>query len=124
SSPGLMSLRLPPSDYIDAVSILRSPPPPWLDIFASCSRAATTPAPADTIIIHPGDPNDCPATYVRTNGFKEFFVGNSGKPRLSIGIGVNWVSPFGPLRIDLAKALIKQRGDETKLFSFNVGTQF
>jgi outer membrane protein insertion porin family len=57
-------------------------------------------------------------------GFKEFFIGNSAKPRLSVGIGVNWVSPFGPLRIDLAKALLKQDGDETKLFSFNVGTQF
>jgi outer membrane protein insertion porin family len=43
---------------------------------------------------------------------------------LSIGIGANWVSPFGPLRIDLAKALLKQQGDDTKLFSFNVGTQF
>ena len=43
---------------------------------------------------------------------------------LSIGIGVNWVSPFGPLRLDLAKALLKQKGDDTKLFSFNVGTSF
>jgi len=51
-------------------------------------------------------------------------LGDSPKPRLSIGIGVNWTSPFGPLRIDLAKALLKQKGDETKLFSFNVGTQF
>ena len=57
-------------------------------------------------------------------GFKEVFLGNSPKPRLSIGIGVNWVSPFGPLRLDIAKALIKQKGDDTKLFSFNVGTQF
>ena len=57
-------------------------------------------------------------------GFKEVFLGNSAKPRLSIGIGVNWVSPFGPLRIDLAKALLKQKGDDTKLFNFNVGTQF
>jgi outer membrane protein insertion porin family len=52
------------------------------------------------------------------------FLGNSPKPRLSIGVGVNWVSPFGPLRIDLAKAIMHQRGDDTKLFSFNVGTQF
>jgi outer membrane protein insertion porin family len=57
-------------------------------------------------------------------GFKEFFLGNSPKPRLSIGIGVNWVSPFGPLRLDLAKALLKQKGDDTKLFQFNVGTSF
>jgi len=57
-------------------------------------------------------------------GFRERFVGDSISPRLSIGIGVNWVSPFGPLRIDLAKAILKEEGDETKLFSFNVGTQF
>ena len=43
---------------------------------------------------------------------------------LSIGIGVNWVSPFGPLRLDIAKAIVTQEGDDTKLFSFNVGTQF
>ena len=58
------------------------------------------------------------------NGFQEEFIGNSPKPRVSVGIGVNWISPFGPLRIDLAKALLKQDGDDTKLFSFNVGTQF
>ena len=63
-------------------------------------------------------------TYVANSGFKEYFLGNSPKPRLSIGVGVNWNSPFGPLRIDVAKALLLQKGDEVKLFSFNVGTQF
>ena len=62
--------------------------------------------------------------YIPNTGFKEFFEGNSAKPRLSVGVGVNWTSPFGPLRIDIAKALLKEEGDETKLFSFNVGTQF
>ena len=56
--------------------------------------------------------------------FQEEFVGNSPSPRLSIGLGVNWNSPFGPFRIDVAHALLKQRGDETKIISFNVGTQF
>ena len=28
------------------------------------------------------------------------------------------------VRIDVAKALVKQDGDETQLFQFNVGTQF
>ncbi|ODU20912.1 MAG: outer membrane protein assembly factor BamA [Sphingomonas sp. SCN 67-18] len=56
--------------------------------------------------------------------FKEEFLGNSAKPRISVGFGVNWNSPFGPLRIDIAKALLKERGDDTKLFTFNVGTQF
>jgi outer membrane protein insertion porin family len=56
--------------------------------------------------------------------FREVFVGNSPSPRLSIGFGINWNSPFGPFRIDVAHALIHQRGDDTKLFTFNVGTAF
>jgi outer membrane protein insertion porin family len=56
--------------------------------------------------------------------FFEQFVGNSASPRLAIGIGVNWNSPFGPLRIDLSKALLTQKGDDPKLFTFNVGTAF
>jgi outer membrane protein insertion porin family len=56
--------------------------------------------------------------------FTEIFVGNSPKPRISVGIGVNWNSPFGPFRIDFAHALTKVEGDDTKSFTFNVGTQF
>ncbi len=59
-----------------------------------------------------------------TDPFQEVFLGNSASPRISAGIGVNWNSPFGPLRIDLAYAIRKEPGDDTKLFSFNVGTQF
>ncbi len=56
--------------------------------------------------------------------FKEVYLGNTWKPRVSVGIGVNWNSPFGPFRIDIAKALIKYPGDNPKLFTFNVGTAF
>jgi outer membrane protein insertion porin family len=56
--------------------------------------------------------------------FEEVFRGNSPKPRVSIGVGVNWNSPFGPFRIDVAKTLLKVDGDQTKTFTFNVGTQF
>ena len=56
--------------------------------------------------------------------FDEQFLGDTWKPRLSVGIGFNWRSPFGPFRIDIAKALLKEPGDDTKLFTFNVGTQF
>jgi len=65
-----------------------------------------------------------PLNSVDVPAFVEQYLGNSAKPRLSIGFGVNWNSPFGPFRIDVAKALLKQKGDDTKLFSFNVGTQF
>jgi len=56
--------------------------------------------------------------------FQERFLGNTPSPRLSIGFGVNWNSPFGPFRVDIAHALISEEGDDTKLFSFNVGTAF
>jgi outer membrane protein insertion porin family len=56
--------------------------------------------------------------------FDEKFLGDTAKPRLSIGFGVNWNSPFGPFRIDIAKALLKAEGDDTKLITFNVGTAF
>jgi outer membrane protein insertion porin family len=56
--------------------------------------------------------------------FLERFVGDTPKPRVSIGFGVNWNSPFGPFRIDVAKALVKSEGDDTKLVTFNVGTAF
>ena len=60
-----------------------------------------------------------PGTY-----FKEVFVGDSAAPRISVGVGVNWNSPFGPFRIDVSHVLKKQVGDDDKMFSFNVGTQF
>jgi outer membrane protein insertion porin family len=59
-----------------------------------------------------------------TYRFQEEFLGDTWRPRVSVGIGINWNSPFGPFRIDIAKALVKYPGDDPKLFSFNVGTAF
>ncbi|MCX7283006.1 MAG: outer membrane protein assembly factor BamA [Novosphingobium sp.] len=56
--------------------------------------------------------------------FNETFVGDSPAPRISVGIGVNWNSPFGPFRLDFARVLKKVNGDDPKTFTFNVGTQF
>ncbi|MDF8334867.1 outer membrane protein assembly factor BamA [Novosphingobium cyanobacteriorum] len=56
--------------------------------------------------------------------YDELYLGNSPKPRISVGIGVNWNSPFGPFRINFAKVLSKVDGDDPKTFNFNVGTQF
>jgi outer membrane protein assembly factor BamA len=43
------------------------------------------------------------------------FMGDNASPRLKSGFGVNWNSPFGPLKIDLAKALLsgEPAGDDT-----------
>jgi len=121
-SSALKSAGLRPSAYVDAGSLWNITRPALTDALSICTAKAGKTVP--TIIRHPGDPACSATDYDVTPGFKEFFLGNSPKPRLSIGIGVNWVSPFGPLRLDLAKALLKQEGDDTKLFQFNVGTQF
>ncbi len=71
-----------------------------------------------------GEFNQCPTDFSGIRPFDERFFGDSISPRLSVGAGVNWNSPFGPFRIDLAYALLSEEGDDTKLFSFNVGTQF
>ena len=60
----------------------------------------------------------------RTPGFREEFFGDSPSPRLSVGIGASWNSPFGPFRFDVSKALLKEPGDDTQIFQFNVGTSF
>jgi outer membrane protein insertion porin family len=70
---------------------------------------------------------DCPTgtTLFRELGaFEDVFRGNTAKPRVAAGIGVNLNSPFGPFRIDISRALLKERGDDVKNFSFNVGTAF
>jgi outer membrane protein insertion porin family len=64
------------------------------------------------------------SALIASQPFLERFLGDSPKPRVTVGIGANWNSPFGPLRIDVAKALISQPGDDPKLITFNVGTQF
>jgi outer membrane protein insertion porin family len=121
-SSTLKSLGLRPSAFVDVGSLWKIRPPQLTDIPGVCSAVASTTTP-QVITLNPGE--SCPATgYTASGGFKEFFLGDSWRPRVSIGVGVNWTSPFGPLRIDVAKALVKQDGDDTKLFSFNVGTQF
>ena len=62
---------------------------------------------------------------IRANSaIREVFLGNSPTPRITAGIGVNWNSPFGPFRIDLAQSIRRVEGDDEKQFTFNVGTQF
>ncbi|MGN6155352.1 MAG: outer membrane protein assembly factor BamA [Sphingomicrobium sp.] len=121
-SSSIRSLGLRPSAFIDVGSVWGLKKPSLIDIPGTCTP--TTAEGSQTILVPGQTAANCPADTVFTPGFKELFLGNSPKPRVSIGFGVNWVSPFGPLRIDIAKALVKQKGDDTKLFSFNVGTQF
>lgn len=55
---------------------------------------------------------------------KGFGVLSSSSPRVAVGVGVAWESPFGPIRLDFAKAVVKEDFDETEAFRFDVGTRF
>ncbi len=51
-------------------------------------------------------------------------VVDSASLRLSAGVGVSWRSPFGPVRVDLAEAILKEDEDKTELIRFSFGTRF
>jgi outer membrane protein insertion porin family len=44
--------------------------------------------------------------------------------RVASGLGLAWTSPFGPIRIDFSKAVVKQDEDEEETIRFNFGTRF
>jgi outer membrane protein insertion porin family len=44
--------------------------------------------------------------------------------RASVGAGLIWQSPFGPLRFEVAYPLLKAKYDETEWFRFSIGTRF
>ena len=51
-------------------------------------------------------------------------VDQSNSVRASTGLGINYITPIGPMSFTLAHNLIKADTDKTKFFSFNLGTTF
>jgi outer membrane protein insertion porin family len=47
-----------------------------------------------------------------------------GKMRSSVGVGLSWISPIGPLRFALANPVRKFDGDRIQKFQFQIGTSF
>ena len=50
--------------------------------------------------------------------------GDPGRYRASYGLSVQWVSPMGPMIFSFANTLRSQDDDETKFFTFNIGSTF
>ena len=140
---GVRELGIRPSIFLDAGAVfgIRAPQlqnyingdanlnRPILDANGAqqCITTVTNPDLTSTSTLSPKTGANCTTgvDYItQIPGFKEEFFGNSAKPRVSIGFGVNWNSPFGPFRIDVSKVLLKEPGDQTKTVTFNVGTQF
>lgn len=54
------------------------------------------------------------------NAFHDFSFSDLRK---SVGAGVRWMSPFGPLRVELGFPLNKKPDDETSVLGFSIGSQ-
>jgi outer membrane protein insertion porin family len=51
-------------------------------------------------------------------------VSDTGSIRASVGIGMGWDSPFGPIGMDFGFPIAKESFDETEVFRINLGTAF
>ncbi len=51
-------------------------------------------------------------------------VNNSSSLRMSVGTGVIWTSPMGPINIDLAVPVLKEDYDDKQFFRLNFGSRF
>jgi outer membrane protein insertion porin family len=108
---GGRELGLRPSAFVDVGAL-------WNVRFPQLLSPLTTQQP---VLDADGNPT---GEFITIPGFVEQAFGDSPSPRISVGVGVSWNSPFGPFRFDLAKAIKKVEGDDTQIFQFNVGTQF
>ena len=56
----------------------------------------------------------------------DYFKGDDegSELRSSVGIGIDWLTPIGPLSFTFAEALSKSNTDKTESFRFNLGTTF
>ena len=55
------------------------------------------------------------------SGSEEF---QQGEMRYSVGLGVMWNSPFGPLQVSIAEPLNDDSKDRTQRFQFGMGSTF
>lgn len=51
-------------------------------------------------------------------------VTDSQSYRVSVGTGIFWRSPLGPLRLEFGIPVVKEDEDNTRIFSFSFGTRF
>ncbi len=49
---------------------------------------------------------------------------DTGEIRSSVGLGLDWFSPIGPMNFSIAQPITKANGDKTESFRFNLGTTF
>ena len=51
-------------------------------------------------------------------------VKDENKLRASAGVGLTWISPFGPVKFFLSRAILKENYDKKEIFRFSFGTTY
>ncbi len=51
-------------------------------------------------------------------------IDDDGSLRSSVGVGIDWMTPIGPLNFIFAQPITKESTDKTQTFRFNIGTTF
>jgi len=70
------------------------------------------------------EPGQSALQAVAEEGPTGSFIFDTSDVRLSTGFSIIWQSPLGPLRADIAEALLKADFDRTELFRFGASTNF
>lgn len=63
-------------------------------------------------------------SFLDAGGLDNSFDGVLSDYRYSLGVGMNWYSPIGPMRISFAKPLNSKDSDKTEVFQFSLGGLF
>jgi outer membrane protein insertion porin family len=72
----------------------------------------------------PAQSGGCTAKTLGKTCGEGSFIFDSSQVRLSTGFSIIWQSPLGPLRADIAEALLKADFDKTEIFRFGASTNF
>ena len=51
-------------------------------------------------------------------------VYDNASPRVGVGFGISWKTPFGLLNIDLGYPVVRKKFDQTQQVRFGFGTRF
>jgi outer membrane protein insertion porin family len=63
-------------------------------------------------------------TFLDAGGLNNSFDGVMSDYRYSVGVGMNWYSPIGPMKLSFARPLNSSDGDKTETFQFLLGGLF
>lgn len=95
------------------------------NFFAVLRNELTIPIPVvDEVGIRPSIFADVGTLFDLDESVANSIVDDKRSLRASVGIGVSWNSPLGPIRLDFSEALIKEGFDKTEFFRFSAGTRF